>query len=245
MKMFIESSLRRLLLPSVFASASLSCFPSVVSAQESPSPQPNLEKGFATQWNVVLAAEDLLVAGYTWAAEEEQVVGVDQPIYFTRKAWGTWNPVRFSADVFILPKLSVGTGLRIEHEAQTYPGVSGWGPSGGGATEFAVSSETDSVTTLRINPRVGYGTWFDEGWGAWVRAGVELASNNGSATPGPVPSSGSAYGPVLALSVDALAVLQPFPHTVVAFGPTYRRTMIDEGPGNHLLALALNAGVEF
>jgi hypothetical protein len=239
-----QHSCPRVLVSTAITWALFSLGPEVARAQEPPGETIVREEGFASQWNVVLAAEDLLVAGYSWSAEGERYGDPQDPVLFTRKAWGTWNPVRFAADVFVLPSLSVGAAVRVEHLGQTYPLESAGGPSGGGATEFAVSSESESQTTVRISPRLGYGRWFGDAWGGWLRAGVELASNDGSATPSPNPGSGYAYGPVVALSFDALAVLQPFPHTIVAFGPTYRRSMIDEASGHHLLGLALNLGAE-
>lgn len=222
--------------------------PGTAGAQELPPSEAGREVGFGTRGNLVLGVEDLVVAGAAWEAgapegwggtssSGEEVSGRAQ-----ETAWGVWNPVRFAADVFVLPHLSLGAAVRFEHARFTRT-VTVDGSEGDTTSDGNSHHDTAKVTTLRFSPRVGYGRWFEGGMGAWVRAGVDLGSTSAVRATG-TPGVDGATGRVFGVSVEALAVFQPLPHTLVAVGPTYRRTSIDGGSGDHLVALVANLGVE-
>lgn len=222
--------------------------PGVARAQELPGTETPYEAGFASQGNVVLGVEDLVVAGHAWSAGSEGsggmgVSGETESAQASETAWGVWNPVRFAADVFILPSLSLGAALRVEH--QTYTRTDTVEVSdGGGPTQVDAHRDTHEQTTLRLSPRIGYARWFGKGLGAWIRAGVDVGTQGASDHASGTPGVDLATGPVFGVNLEALAVIQPLPHTIVAIGPTYRRTSIDGSSGDHLVALTANVGVE-
>jgi hypothetical protein len=157
-------------------------------------------------------------------------------------SWGLWTPVRFAADVFVLPRLSFGTALRLDY--QNYSRTEHRYVSGSHLPpQSYTSQESRHHALITVSPRLGYGTWFGSGFGSWVRAGLDLSHQAGGALSTSSPQSQQVWGPIAGISVEALAVVTPFPHTFMAIGPTYRFTSSDGG-STHLLAVAANLGVE-
>jgi hypothetical protein len=245
-----------LLSTALLFSTSASAAPETPPARSNEPPPAAAEKGgFASRWNVVIAAEDLTVAGVAFVPREvfETERGVllngdteEYNAYRAHTVWGIWSPVRFAADVFPVPRLSLGAAVRVDHQTSEvkYDGEY----SRNGRLEHRSSDATRwHQTALTFTPRVGYALPLGSRVATWFRAGVQIGYADGAADEAYDPRSKTAApGLRVGGTADALLVVEPVKHAILGVGPTFRTTQFGSFSSlDSLVALTLNAGLEF
>jgi hypothetical protein len=245
-----------LLSTALLLSTSATAAPETPPARSNAAPPEAAEKGgFASRWNVVVAAEDLSVAGVAFVPREvfESERGSflngdteEYTVYRTSTAWGIWSPVRFAADVFPIPRLSLGVAVRVDHQTSKikYHGEY----SLNGRVEHRSSDATHwQQTAITFTPRVGYALPLGSRVATWFRAGMQLGQASGVAEDAYDPRAEAASpGPRIGVTAEALLVVEPVKHAVLGVGPTFRTTQFGGVfSTSHLAALTLNAGLQF
>jgi hypothetical protein len=122
---------------------------------------------------------------------------------------------RLALDYFVIEGFSLGGSLvfyRRSGESET---------EAAGAT---VTSDTPTITSFMIQPRVGYSFVLDETFAIWPRGGITYGNTKIEDTVPPIPpatgsSEASTTFSTLALTLDVAVVISPIENFAIMIGP--------------------------